>query len=67
MQDGTVEFFKNILVILSASAVNLKELSKDFVNNLNNETKEKLSKENITDHDRYILNHKINVLKDIGV
>ena len=67
MQDGTVEFFKNILVILSALAVNLKELSKDFVNNLNNETKEKLSKENITDHDRYILNHKINVLKDIGV
>ncbi len=67
VQDGTVEFFKNILVILSASAVNLKELSKDFVNNLNNETKEKLSKENITDHDRYILNHKINVLKDIGV
>jgi F-type H+-transporting ATPase subunit epsilon len=67
VKDGTVEFFNDILVVLSSSAINLKELSKDSIENLNQEAKDKLNKKDITDHDRYILNHQLDVLKEIRV
>ena len=62
-----IEFFKNVLVLLSASAINVKDLSKEFIDNLKKATEEKLLKENITDQDRYLLNHKIDVIKEIRV
>ena len=64
VQDGTVEYFNDNLIVLSFSAMNIKDLSKEFVDNLNKDTQEKLADKNITDHDRYILNHKLNVLKE---
>ena len=67
VQDGTIEFFKNVLVLLSASAINVKDLSKEFIDNLKKATEEKLLKENITDQDRYILNHKIDTIKEIRI
>ena len=67
VQDGTVEYFNDNLVVLSASVVNLKDLSKEFVDNLNKDTQDKLTDKNITDHDRYVLNHKLDVLKEIRV
>jgi len=67
VQDGTVEYFNNSLVVLSASAINAKDLSKEFVDNLNQDTQDKLTDKNITDHDRYILNHKLDVIKDIRI
>ena len=67
VEDGTVEFFNDSLIVLSASAINVKDLSKEFVDNLNKNTQDKLKDKNITDHDRYVLNHKINVLKEIRV
>ena len=67
VQDGTVEYFNDNLVVLSVSAINVKGLSKEFVNNLNKDTKDKLTDKNITDHDRYILNRKLDVIKEIRV
>ena len=67
VQDGTVEYFNDSLVVLSATAVNVKDLSKEFVDNLNKDTQDKLEDKNITDHDRYVLNHKLNVLKEIQI
>ena len=67
VQDGTVEYFNDNLIVLSASAMNIKYLSKEFVDNLNKDTQEKLADKNITDHDRYILNHKLNVLKEVRI
>ena len=66
-QDGTVEYFNDNLIVLSASVMNIKDLSKEFVDNLNKDTQEKLEDKNITDHDRYILNHKLNVLKEVRI
>ena len=65
VQDGTIEFFDNSLVVLSTSAKNIKNLSKEFIDNLNKETIDKLDQKDISDHDRYILNHKLDVLKEI--
>ena len=67
VQEGTVEYFNDSLVVLSASAINVKDLSKEFVDNLNKDTQDKLGDKNITDHDRYILNHKLDVLKEIRI
>jgi len=67
VQDGTVEFFNDSLVVLSASTINVKDLSKEFVDNLNKDTQNNLTDKNITGHVRYILNHKLDVLKEIRV
>jgi len=67
VQDGTEKYFNDSLVVLSASAINVKDLSKEFVDNLNKDTQNKLTDKNITDHDRYILNHKLDALKEIRV
>ena len=67
VQDGTVEYFNDSLVVLSASAINVKNVSKEFLDNLNKDTQDKLADKDITDHDRYVLNHKLDVLKEIRV
>ena len=67
VQEGTVEYFNDSLVVLSASAINVKDLSKEFVDNLNKDTQNKLTDKNITDHERYVLHHKLDVLKEIQV
>ena len=65
VQEGTVEYFNDSLVALSTSVVNLKDLSKEFLDNINKNTQDKLEDNKITDHERYVLNHKLRVLKEI--
>jgi len=67
IEEGTIEYFKESLVVLSTSVLNIKELSKDFLDKLNKDTQDKLIEKNITDHDRYILNHKLDVIKNIRI
>ena len=67
VEDGTVEFFNDTLILLSASAINLKNLSKEFLDNLIKQSEKELAKENITDQDRYILNHKIDTIKELRI
>jgi len=67
VEDGTAEFFNNTLILLSVSAKNVKNLSREFLDNLTKETEQILSGEKITDQDRYILNHKIDIIKEIRI
>ena len=67
VQDGTVEYFNDNLVVLSASSINIKNLSKELMDNLKRDAQDKLTDKNITDHDRYILNHKLDVLNEIRI
>ena len=67
VQDGTVEYFNDSLAVLSASALNIKDLSKELVDNLNRDAHDKLTDKNITDHDRYVLSHKLDVIKEIRI
>ena len=67
VEDGTVEFFDNNLIVLSSSAINLKNLSKEFLDNLDKDTQNKLGQKDITDHERYVLNHKLDMIKEIKV
>ena len=67
VQDGTVEYFNDVLVVLSSSVIDIKNLSKDLLDSLKNEAENKLQEKNITDHERYVLNHKLNVIKEIRI
>jgi len=67
VQDGTIEYFNEDLVALSTWVENVKNLSREFLDNLNKDIQNQLSKKDITDNDRYILNHKLDAIKDIRV
>ena len=67
VEDGNIEYFNDTLVILSASAISVKDLTKDFMEELNKDTMDRLSKKDITDHERYTLNHKLDIIKEIRV
>ena len=52
VEDGTVEFFNNNLIILSISAKNVKNLKKDFLDSLSKDAQKQLTEKNISDrHD----------------
>ena len=65
VQDGTVEYFNDSLIILSASAMSTKDLSKEFLDNIAADTQKKLDDKDLTDHDRYILNHKLDAIREV--
>ena len=67
VQDGIIEYTNDSLVVLSASAINIKNVSKEFLDNLKKDTQDKLMNKDITDHDRYVLNHKLDVVKEIRI
>ena len=67
VEDGIVEFFNNTLVLLSATVKSLKNISKEFLDLLTKNTEEEMKKENISDQDHYVLNHKLDVIKDIKI
>ena len=67
VEDGTVEFSGNNLIVLSSSAIDVKSLTKEFINELNKDTEQKLENKDISDHEMYILNHKLNTIKEIRI
>ena len=66
IEDGTVEFSNNILLILTSTAKNLDNLDKNSVDIIIKNSQEKISKDEISDKERYLLSHKIDVLKEIN-
>ena len=65
--DGIVEFSENNLVILSTSAINAKELKKDYINSIEKDSYEKLKQQDLSDEERYILNYKIDTIKTLNL
>ena len=66
IEDGTVEFSENNLLILSATALSLKNINSDLVENMRRDAEKKLSANQISDKQKYILNHKVEILKQIN-
>ena len=65
VDDGIVEFKDNTLSILTSNIFDLKEMDKNKVDKIVKDAEESLKKENIKDHERYILDQKIEVLNSI--
>ena len=66
VEDGVVEFKNNNLSILTSSIFNLKDINKDYVQNLIKNTEEELSKSEISDQAKYLADQKIEVLRSIN-
>ena len=66
VEEGTVEFSNNNLLILTSTAKNLNELKKKDIDDLIKNSKEKIDQKNISDKEKYLLSHKIDVLKNLN-
>ncbi len=66
VEEGTVEFSNNNLLILTSTAKELKSFDKKYVNELLKEIDKKLQKNSLSDKEQYILSYKMNSLKEIN-
>ena len=66
-EEGTVEFSKNNLTILSSTIVELSSLSKEQISKMIEDSKNLLNQENLEDKKRYIISHKVDCLSRINL
>ena len=67
VQDGIIEFNNNCLTILSNKIINIKNLNKEKIELLITETEKILNNEKLNDDNRYLANHKIEVLRSLNL
>ena len=67
VQDGIIEFYNNNLTILSSKIINIKNLNKEKIDQLITETEKILNDEKLNDNNRYLANHKIEVLRSLNL
>ncbi len=67
IEEGTVEFNNNQLLILSSSAKNLEYLKQEEVSKMIADSKKEITNDEISDKDRYILSYKIETLNEINL
>tara|TARA_Y100001958_G_C21057540_1_gene421534 strand:+ start:177 stop:563 length:387 start_codon:yes stop_codon:yes gene_type:complete len=65
VEDGTVEFSENNLLILTSTAKELSEINKNTLDVLLNQAEKKYNTPDISDKEKYLLSYKIEVLKSI--
>ena len=66
VEEGTVEFFNNTLLILTSSTIKLEKLTKEKIVKMIDESKILLQNSEIKDKEKYIINHKIEALQQIS-
>ena len=66
VEEGTVEFSDNKLLILSSSAIKLEKLNREKIDKMISESKSVLQNTEIKDKEKYILSHKIDTLQQIN-
>ena len=67
LEEGTVEFADNNLLILTSTAKKLSEIDKNFLENLLIDSEKKIKDEKFTDKEKYLLSYKIETLKNISL
>ena len=67
VEDGIVEFKDNSLSILTSSIFNLKDADKNYISKTISDTEKELSSDDIDDQKRFLLNHKVEVLKSLSI
>ena len=66
VEEGTVEFSDNSLLILTSTARDLKNFDKVSIDNLIKDSENKIKNNNLSDKDHYIESYKLNTLKEIN-
>ena len=66
VNDGIIEFKNNNLSILTSLILNLKEINKEKILEIQKSAEEELNKSEINDQEKYLLDQKLEVLKSIN-
>jgi len=66
VEEGTVEFSDNNLLILTSTAKDLKNVEKNSINDLIEQAEKKLKDSSLSDKDKYVISYKIDTLKEIN-
>ena len=65
VEEGTVEFSNNNLLILTSKAKELNDFNSELLEKSINEAEKKISNGEISDKEKYLLSYKIETLKNI--
>ena len=66
VNDGIIEFKHNNLSILTSLILNLKDIDKGKISEIQKSAEEELGNSGISDQEKYLLDQKIEVLKSIN-
>ena len=66
VEEGTIEFANNSLLILTSSAKKLSDLDKKTLQRYINDTELKIKDEKLTDKEKYLQSYKLETLKGIN-
>ena len=66
VEEGTVEFSNNNLLILTSTAVEVTKMNKKFIDSLISMSEKKLDNNEISDKERYLLSYKLETLRNIN-
>ena len=66
IEEGIVEFSNNLLLILSPTVRNVKEISSNHIETMISEINEKNKDQKINDKERYMLSYKLETLQNIS-
>ena len=66
VNDGIIEFKDNNLCILTSLILNLKDIDKEKISEIQKSAEEELNKSDINDQEKYLLDQKLEVLKSIN-
>ena len=67
VEEGTVEFVDNVLLILTSTAKAIIDVNKSLFEDIISKSEKKISDIKITDKEKYLLSYKINTLKSINL
>ena len=66
VEDGIVEFKNNNLSVLTSSIFSLKDIDKSKIQDLIKTAEEETNKSDVSDHAKYLIDQKIQVLRSIN-
>tara|TARA_X000000368_G_scaffold337753_1_gene275651 strand:+ start:792 stop:1181 length:390 start_codon:yes stop_codon:yes gene_type:complete len=66
VEEGTVEFSNNNLLILTSTAKSLDSLDKELIDRIIQNSQEQINKDKVSDKEKYLLSYKIDTLKEIS-
>ena len=67
IEEGTVEFSNNNLLILTSSVKDVGEIDKQSIKKLLDEAEKKINESDLSDKEKYIISYKIDALKNISL
>ena len=66
VEDGTVEFVDDNLLILTSTAKDVNNFDKTEIDEIISEAEKKIGNSETTDKEKYLLSYKINTLKNLN-